>query len=302
MRALVTGHKGFVGRHLVAALKAAPWCEHAFGMDTADMHRNGDVRRLVDPHAWHGSRGKMPYDIVFHCAALVGGREGIDGNPAMLAATNLQLDGAMFEWALRTRPGRLVYFSSAAAYPTRYQMASGARPLAERDLDPQSPCPPDASYGWVKLTGERIAHEVRKAGVPVTIVRPFSSYGGDQDLCYPFRVMTERAQRHDDPFVVWGDGSQVRDFIHIDDLVAALLTLAHDGVDGPVNLGTGKGTSMDELARLMMGAAGYGAPIEHLLDKPVGVRYRVADTRFMREFYTPRVSLEEGVARAVQSA
>jgi nucleoside-diphosphate-sugar epimerase len=158
---------------------------------------------------------------------------------------------------------------------------------------------PDATYGWTKLTGERVAQEVRKAGVPVTIIRPFSGYGEDQTDRYPFPAIIRRAQEHQDPFVVWGDGTQVRDFIHVDDIVSATLALVKNRVDGPVNLGTGIGTSMDELAGLAMKTAGYEAPIHHMTDKPQGVRYRVADTTLLRNYYEPKVTLEEGVRRAL---
>src|SRR6202035_3854150 len=118
--------------------------------------------------------------------------------------------------------------------------------LHERDLGAGDD--PDATYGWVKLTGERIAREVQNAGVPVTVVRPFSGYGEDQDDCYPFPAMIARAARQENPFDVWGDGQQVRDFVHIDDIVRATLALVDANADGPVNLGTGVGTSMDDLA------------------------------------------------------
>lgn len=308
MRALVTGSAGFIGRHLVEALRrrgdevvgcdpkcdvggvivlpGREWTVHMVG----DFP--GDCRQFF--RDWTTQR----FDVVFHCAATVGGREGIDHNAAYLAAYNLQLDGALFEWALTARPGRIVYFSSSAAYPVRLQ--NGHRDsLFEAHGDYVGAGGPDATYGWVKLTGERIATEIRKAAVPVTIVRPFSGYGEDQDDCYPFPAFIQRAKRRDDPFDVWGDGQQVRDWIHVDDLTAALLALVDAGVDGPVNLGTGVGTSMDNLARLCMREAGYDAPIRHLADKPTGVRHRVADITLLRRYYEPRVSIEEGVRRAL---
>lgn len=290
MRALVTGHRGFVGRNIMAALREVGYA--VTGWDIAAPYRY-DCRNGFREHR------HAEFDLVIHCAALVDGRETIEHKAALLGAYNLQLDGAMFEWALRARPGRIVYFSSSAAYPTRLQKGSyvGYR-LKEGDVGGD----PDASYGWVKLTGERIADEVRKAGVPVTVVRPFSGYGSDQDPKYPFPAMIARAARLEAPFAVWGDGQQVRDFIHIDDIVSAVLALVDQRVDGPVNLGTGRATTMDDLANLAMRSVGYEAHVRHLSDKPSGVQYRVCDPTLLNTFYTPTISLEDGVTRALTEA
>jgi nucleoside-diphosphate-sugar epimerase len=295
MQALVTGANGFVGRHLVARLREE--------YTVTEIDVCGPERSRCDCRHFfrHGNRR---FDLIFHCAAEVGGRVGIDFNAAQLGAVNLQLDGAMWEWALRVRPGRVVYFSSAAAYPVWRQLRVGAARLTEDCGGPGYLGMPDESYGWVKLTGELMASRVRAAGVPVTVVRPFSMYDFDQDDDYPFPQFAKRAARHDDPFTVWGDGRQVRDLVHIDDAVAAILALVENEVDGPVNLCTGIGTSMDDLAILAMVAAGNSDcyTVRHLTDKPEGVRYRVGDPTLLNRYYTPTITVAEGMRRAVQAA
>lgn len=285
MRTLITGSAGFVGSHIRRQYPDAVACDIKNGWDCRDLFTSDDSH----------------FDLVFHCAATVGGREGIDFNSAFLAADNFTIDGAMWRWALKTKPGRVVYFSSAAAYPTRIQNAPHRYRSHETDAFPGQSGEPDESYGWVKLMGEMVAKRVRKAGVPVTVVRPFSTYNVDQDPDYPWHQFAMRAHRHDDPFIVWGTGEQVRDWIHIDDLVAALVALVENNVNGPVNLGTGRALSMNSLASMFMEAAGYTAPIEHLLDKPMGVMYRVADHARLREWFVPQISVEEGITRSLEA-
>lgn len=294
--ALVTGHRGFIGRHVERRLLDEGY--RVFGCDVRDPVAPQDARDFFRSN--HRS-----YDLVVHCAAVVGGRVTIDGAP-LEVAVDLAIDAELFQWAVRTQPGRVVYFSSSAAYPITWQNGDdGERYLLEEDLlnlgSGGGAGMPDQTYGWAKLTGEVLARHVNDAGVPVHVFRPFSGYGTDQDLAYPFPAFIERARRRADPFDVWGDGEQTRDFIHVDDVVGAVLAAIAKDVRGPVNLCTGRGTTFNELARLVTGANGYAPRLHHNRDAPVGVRHRVGDPTRMLEFYRPTVSLEEGVARAVGS-
>jgi nucleoside-diphosphate-sugar epimerase len=282
----VTGSAGFVGRHMCAALESAGW-------DVQGIDLPEDARPFL-------AVCDCRYDLVVHAAAHVGGRVDIDGRPTFVGAYNLQLDGALFEWALRARPGAVVYLSSSAAYPVALQTGqpTRARSLVEADIDLAAPGLPDATYGWTKLTGERLAAEARAEGLRVHVVRPFSGYGTDQDNAYPFPAFIGRAQRRADPFRVWGDGRQVRDWIHIDDVCAAVLAVVDQGVDVPVNLCTGRPVSMTELAGMVASAAGYRPRVEPV-GGPAGVLHRVGDPTLLRRFYEPKIRLEDGVRRAL---
>jgi nucleoside-diphosphate-sugar epimerase len=287
VRALVTGSAGFAGRHFAAALEDA-----GAAVTGVDLAGGDDARDFF-------RRDGTQFNLVIHCAAVVGGRATIDGAPLALAS-NLELDAALFQWALRTRPGRIVYVSSSAAYPVALQHAPGWR-LREDDIDLGSVRQPDQLYGWAKLTGEILAHRARGEDLAVTVVRPFSGYGEDQAGDYPFAAFCGRARRREDPFPVWGDSRQARDFIHIDDIVAATLTMAAEHIDGPVNLGLGRPVTMAELAGLVCAEAGYSPAVTERRG-PQGVLCRVADPALLLGFYEPKITLEEGVARALRRA
>lgn len=292
-RALVTGAAGFVGRHMVAELERRGW--DVMGHDVAG---NG-ADCLATFRYWQTDR----YDLVVHAAARAPHRAAIDGQPAT-GVYNRLLDSAMFDWAVRTGQRRVLYLSSSAVYGTVLQVNDElARPLEEDDA---SPCATDGSmavpfdtYGWAKLAGEQMAAAASAAGVPVHIVRPFSGYGEDQGEDFPFGAFVARARRREDPFRIWGDGQQVRDWIHIDDVVAGALAVVEADERRPVNLCTGVGTSMAYLADMIACEAGHNPEFEFDLRAPSGVSYRVGDPARLREIYTPRISLAEGVARAM---
>ena len=287
MRVLVSGDAGFIGRNFTRRLTADGYDVHGF-----------DIRTGVDARDWFPASSER-YDLLVHAAAVVGGRMSIDGDPLGIAG-NMGIDHAALSWAVRTKTP-VLYFSSSAAYPVALQN-DGAGPLVESDINLHHVGRPDQTYGWSKVTGEMLAAAARDAGARVSVVRPFSGYGTDQDPDYPFRAFIDRARARMDPFPVWGDGQQVRDFIHVDDVYAACMAIVASGTTDPVNLATGRGVPFLALARMVTEAVGYQPTIECLVDRPVGVRVRVGDPTRMRRYHQPAVTLEQGIARALEGA
>jgi nucleoside-diphosphate-sugar epimerase len=286
VKALVTGSAGFLGRHFAAALR-----HRGYLVIEVDVRHGIDAGQIFAERLFVGGR----WDLIVHCAAVEPHRAAIDGR-AMHMAQNLALDSAMFDWAVRTGQGRVLYVSSCAAYPTSLQHLGGD-PLAEDSCGTD----PFDGYGWLKLTGERMAAEATKVGVPVHVVRPFSGYGEDQSPNFPFRAIVDRARAGADPFPIWGSADQVRDWIHVSDVVAGSLALVEQDVREPVNLCTGRATTMRELAEIAWVGTGRNGRPNIQVDEtaPMGVMYRVGDPTRMLKHYTPTVTLEEGVRRAL---
>lgn len=284
MKILITGHRGFVGRYFMKKYE-----QHSVtGIDLKD---GMDCRKFFQTDDTH-------YDLVIHLAAIVGGRATIEGQP-LAVATDLSIDAELCQWAIRSRPSRLVYFSSSAAYPIRLQQS--AYRLRESDINLDHVDNPDMTYGWAKLTGEYCLQFIDPAHTRVMTFRPFSGYGTDQDLAYPFPSYIDRARGRSDPFDVWGDGTQVRDFIHIIDVVDAVAEAITQDITGPINLGSGIPVSFNDLCGMVCEQSGYTPEIRHHLDAPMGVRYRCSDNTKMLSFYRPRISLEEGIRRALDN-
>ncbi len=337
---LVSGAAGFVGRNLVQRLLSTTpaylvlvddlsvgldptrWLPTGLRTDTRGAFTafgdrvafyRGDIRHFLrrlqaEPQWLHTDLGlpTAPFADVFHFAAVVGGRAKIEGDP-MAVAQDLAIDAEFFDWVVRHRPARVLYPSSSAAYPIDLQGTTGAIALKETDIRFDSRLgQPDMTYGWSKLTGEYLAQiAARHYGIATACVRPFSGYGEDQDLSYPIPAIAARAARRENPFQVWGTGQQGRDFVHIDDCIDLILLALDRIADGSaVNIGSGRLTSFLEIIELMTGFAGYRPTIEPLLDKPVGVHARYADTTHLAQAFgwQPRIGLAEGMRRVYDAA
>ncbi len=298
-KVLITGGAGFVGRHFCHALlelghqvicvdSVVPLtggiCPLESGgwplYDPTDYDNFTFIKQ--DCRTFFDERGDTDFDEVFHLAAIVGGREMIENNP-LAVAEDLGIDAMMWQWSTRARPGRIVCFSSSAAYPIKHQRRDSYRLLTEDMIDFSSDLGmPDMSYGWSKLTHEYLARlAYAKHGIRSVTYRPFSGYGEDQDMSYPFPSICRRVleQEGQSRVTVWGTGDQMRDFIHISDCVAGVLSSMTSIDDGSaVNLSTGIFTSFKDFVRTAADIVGYSPEVTGTSDRPEGVFARGGDT------------------------
>lgn len=317
-KALVTGGAGFVGRHLIRVLLAKDWevlvIDSIEAGSGAISPNNGwplfeprDYNNFqfteIDARTYFKSNTNAEFDYVFHLAAMVGGRSTIENNP-LLVANDLAIDSDMWKWSTSANVSKIVNFSSSAVYPISLQTSTSSSSyikLKENMVTFGSTLGlPDLTYGWAKLTSEylgKIAWE--KYGIRSVAFRPFSGYGPDQNLSYPFPSICKRAIQdvNSDKFMIWGSGNQSRDFVHIDDCVRGILTMM-DLIDNgdAINLSTGIATTFYEFARLATSLLGYNPEIFGDETKPSGVNSRVGDTKKQIDFgFTPIISLNEGI-------
>jgi len=317
---LITGAAGFVGRHFVKHFLDAGDLVHAVDSivrGTGAIHPNSgwplfeprDYKNFkfyeCDCRDWFKHSMEQDYDYVFHLAAVVGGRLMIEDNP-LAVAQDLSIDAEYWNWAVKTKPKKTICFSSSAAYPIKYQREDGYCLLREDMIEIGGDIGmPDMTYGWAKLTHEylaRLAYE--KHGLASVVYRPFSGYGEDQDLTYPFPSICKRAIDNigKDVLTVWGTGRQMRDFIHIDDCVAGVIQTMdkiHNG--DALNLSTGIFTSFITFAKMVANNLGYSPDIQGTSSKPEGVFARAGDTEKQKSLgFTAKISLNDGIIRALK--
>lgn len=288
MNVLITGYLGFVGRnftnYLVNKGHTIKGVDIKNGSDCRDFFRNSSEK----------------FDLTIHLAAIVGGRESIENEP-LSVATDLSIDAEFFNWVVRTSQERVVYYSSSAAYPIRHQTMGKKVKMSEDLIDLNYIENPDLTYGWAKLTGEFLAQFAERQGTRVHVFRPFSGFGYDQDLNYPFTSFLDRVHKKVDDFHIWGNGQQVRDFIHIDDIIEGTMKALELDFRGPLNLGWGRATSFNELAEIMFDISGYRPKtITRLTDKPSGVAFRCCDPTTFFNVYKPKLNLEDSIERCLK--
>eukprot|EP01134_Creolimax_fragrantissima_P003380 CFRG3380T1 len=319
-KALVTGGAGFVGRHLCHRLvnqgyevtcvdnlmseSAHPpktWPEHLSPYRTKKISALFHFVHQDCREYFKTPQSCIEWDYVFHLAAVVGGRESIEKKPLAIAE-DLAIDSTMFHWAssLVNKPGRIVFFSSSAAYPIQFQAADDNQRVLEEGMisfDTNIGLA-DLTYGWAKLTGEylsRLAHS--SYGLNVVCYRPFSGYGEDQDPCYPFPGILQRIMREDgETLSIWSNS--VRDFVYIEDCIDCVLQTMDSVNDGTaLNIATGVATDFKTLAKMMLKQCGKpDREVSVLTDKPKGVYYRVGDpTLASKNGFTFTTDLERGI-------
>lgn len=303
-RALVCGAGGFIGGHLVRKLKREGyWVRgvdiklHEFAETAADEFLLLDLREKENCRAAL-SLAEGSFDEVYQLAADMGGMGFISFAECEIMHNNALINIHMTHTAAHMGIPRYFYSSSVCVYR---DMEPGEPEMSE---DQAIPANPDNEYGWEKLYAERVAMAYgRRYGMAVRIARFQNCYGpegtwtGGREKA-PAAICRKIAEVEDGGTIeVWGDGTAVRSYTYVDDMVEGIYMLMQSDLEGPVNIGCPEYVSVKELVDAVAEVAGKEINIKYV-EGPVGVKSRnFSNARVYSIGWRAKIFLKEGIAR-----
>ena len=293
---LVTGGTGMIGRQLVELLIQKGAKVRIASLDDPSLAPSGTEFMRVDlTNLDNCINACNNVEFVFHLAGIKGSPKMMKEKPASYFVSSLLFTTNMMEAARRSNVKRFLFTSSVGVY-------GPSEIFYEDDTEKTLPSPNDLFGGWHKRTGElqAEAYKIEYGWKEISIVRPANTYG-TSDNFDPANAMVipsliKRAMDGENPLVVWGDGTPIRDFIHAKDVARGMMLVVEKGFNLPVNLGSGKGYTIKEIVDIIVNNLEKKPKIVWDTSKPSGDKKRLMDISRAKSLgWEPIISLEAGI-------
>ena len=299
---LVTGGTGLIGRPLVEMLiEAGAKVRIASLDDPSRAHPAAEFRRADLTQFDNCLEVCEGMDFVFNLVGIKGSPVMAAKKPASFFVPIILFNTNMMEAARRRGVARYLYTSTVGVY-------SPAEIFYEDDVWKTFPSENDKFAGWAKRMGElqAEAYKIEYGWDKIAIVRPANVYG-PYDNFDPANAMVipsliKRALDGENPFVVWGDGSAVRDFIHARDVARGMMLALEKGLGQPINLGSGEGVSIKKLVEIVVSNMKTKPEVVWDTSKPAGDKKRLMDITRAKTLlgFEPAVSIEDGIKEVME--
>tara|TARA_R100001129_G_C5321511_1_gene247740 strand:+ start:3118 stop:4059 length:942 start_codon:yes stop_codon:yes gene_type:complete len=305
MRVLVTGASGLIGSNLVESLQKD-------GHDVRGTYRT-NIENISDGVEW--IKGDLldfnfcreitkDIDIVFHCAANTSGAHVMSSTPLVHVTPNIVMNSQLMEASYEAKVKKFIFMSSSVVYPYTAEKPNHEDEFIFGDIYEKY-----FAVGWMKRYTEKLCEMYSKVLSPsmqCIVLRPANIYGAndkfdDRSHVLPATIM--KVVNKQNPIEVWGDGKDIRDFIHIDDFVRACMIVMNkvDSYD-IFNIGSGVGKSVDDILFTCMELEGYDTDVTYNSDKPSMIPIRLLDVSKAKDKlgFETEISLKEGLEKTIK--
>ena len=294
----IAGHRGLAGSAIWRFLSDAGY-PRLVGFTSSELdltHRDAVMSTLKD----------ISPDVVIDAAAKVGGIHANNTYPADFLSENLQMQVNLMDAAHLADVDRVLFLGSSCIYPKFAE-----QPIQESSLLTGALEETNSAYGIAKIAGILQVQAARKqhgrrwiSAMPTNLYGPNDNYHPQNShvLAALIRRFHEAKERGDDDVTIWGTGTPLREFLHVDDLASAVEFLLKN-YDEPetINIGSGQEVSISELAHLIADVVGFKGNISHDLSKPDGTPRKILDSSRLHDMgWSPQWQLREGIVNAYE--
>ena len=294
----IAGHRGLAGSAIWRHLTKAGY-QNLVGFTSAELdltHRDAVVSTMKE----------VSPDVVIDAAAKVGGIHANDTYPADFLSENLQMQVNMMDAAHHADVDRLLFLGSSCIYPKFAE-----QPIKESSLLTGALEETNSAYGIAKIAGILQVQATRRqhgrrwiSAMPTNLYGPNDNYHPENShvLAALIRRFHEAKEQGDNEVTLWGTGTPLREFLHVDDL-ASVVEFLLKNYDEPdtINVGSGQEISISELAKLIAKVVGFEGAISHDLSKPDGTPRKILDSSRLHQLgWSPHWQLREGIVNAYE--